>query len=398
MRRTAGGLRLFGLLVVVGLVLTGPGAAYAAEEGWLGVMLQPLTDDIAQAMNLEKGTVGVLVTDVVDESPAEAAELTKGDVIVEIDGKSIESPDDAIAKVRSLAPGDMVKLVVLRDGKREVIAAELGERGQYEKAEEAGKMKRVQRTYDIEIEDEDQGIPEAGRYHRIKMPRVEKIIDDLGLGGGRIGIRLQGMSADLASYFGVAEGEGVLVIEVEEDSPAREAGLLAGDVITKLDGDAGAACCPSRLAKEIRSREPGDKVELTLKRKGETRRVDVTVGEGGAMKLFINADDPSMCCPEFMGHGGQGCSRECMDRCMKGGMKGCMKNFEGMPKGMCKGDGPRKMMVMKSPEGAAMDEPLMKECMEMMGPGGHMDDLKAEIEQLRREIEKLQQDIETMKK
>lgn len=397
------------MLVVVGLVLTGLGAASAAEEGWLGVMLQPLTDDIAQAMNLEKGTVGVLVTDVVDESPAEAAEITKGDVIVEIDGKSIESPDDAIAKVRSLAPGDMVKLVVLRDGKREVITAELGERGQYEKAEkaeEAGKMKKVQRTYDIEIEDEDQGIPGAGRCHRIKIPRVEKIIDDLGLGGGRIGIRLQGMSADLASYFGVAEGEGVLVIEVEEDSPAKEAGLLAGDVITKLDGDAGAACCPSRLAKEIRSHEPGDKVDLTLKRKGETRRLDVTVGEGGAMNLFINADDPAMCCPEFMGHGDQGCSRECMDRCMKGGMKGCMKrcmkggmkDFEGMPEGMCKGDGPRKVMVMKSPEGVAMDEPLMKECMEMMGPGGHMDDLKAEIEQLRREIEKLKQDMEAMKK
>jgi hypothetical protein len=411
MRRTAGAGSLFAIVVAVGLSLAGLAAAYAADEGWLGVMLQPLTDDLSQAMNLEKGTTGVVVTDVVEDSPAEAAEIAKGDVIVEIDGKSIGTPDDAISKVKSLAPGDMVKMVVLRDGKREVVTAQLGKR---EESQKAGQVKKIRKTFDVEVGDEDQGLPEAGGCHRFKMPKMDRIIDDLGIGGGYIGVRLQRVSADLGSYFGVGEDEGALVVEVEEDSPAEEAGLLAGDVITKIDGDG--VCCPSPLAKAVRSHEPGDKVELTLMRKGETRRMDVTVGEGGGpMRILINAgDDQAMCCPEGMGHGGHGCSKECMKQCMKGDMKGCMKggmkgcmmgdmkgcmrDFEGMPKGMCKGDGPRTVMVLKSPEGMAMDEPFDKESMEMMGPGGHMDELKAEIEQLKQEIETLKHDLEAMKK
>ncbi|MFZ1947263.1 MAG: PDZ domain-containing protein [bacterium] len=398
MRRTAGAGSLFAVVVAVGLSLATLGAAYAADEGWLGVMLQPLTDDISQAMSLEKGTTGVLVADVVGGSPAEAAQIAKGDVIVEIDGKSIESPDDAIAKVKSMAPGDAIKLVVLRDGKREVVTATLGQRDQYEKAE---KSKQIEKTYKIEIDDEDEGFSESGGCHRFQMPEVRKIVKDLGFGGGYIGVRLERISADLGSYFGVGEDEGALVVGVEDDSPAEEAGLLAGDVITKIDGES--ICCPPPLAKAVRSHEPGDKVELTLKRKGETRRLDVTVGEGSPMRILISAgDDPEICCPGFMGHGGQWCTKECMKRCKKGDMKGCMKHLEGMPggmgKGACKGDGPRKVMVLKSPEGMAMDEPLKKECMEMMGPGGHMDDLKLEIEHLKQEIETLKHDLEAMKK
>ena len=87
------------------------GAAYAGE-GWLGVMLQPLSDEIGEAMNLEKGMTGVLVSDVVDGSPADVAGFEKGDVIVEIDGAAVAGVEGAIGKVKDLDPGSTVKMVV----------------------------------------------------------------------------------------------------------------------------------------------------------------------------------------------------------------------------------------------------------------------------------------------
>jgi len=313
------------ILLVLTLALGITGAANAKDEGWLGVMLQPLTDDLIEAMNLGKDIEGVLVSDVVGGSPAEAAGIEKGDVITEVDGTSITSTEGAIEKVRSFAPGDKVKLVVLRDGKKEVVTAVLGKR---------------------EADDED--------YYNLKIPHMEKIFRDFRPEpGGHIGVRIQDISADLGSYFGVGEGQGVLILDVEEDSPAARAGLKAGDIVIKVDGKD--MTSTGEFASYIRDTEPGQTVELTLKRNKETRRISVEVAEGpDASRVFI----------ERMG-----------------------KPDVRMMRGGCCLPGKEPMGMMERMEPPVPGEPMMMR-----------DNLRQEIDHLKQEIEALRQEIEGLKK
>ena len=84
------------------------------------------------------------------------------------------------------------------------------------------------------------------------------------------------LDADLGSYFGAADGKGVLVLKVIEDTPASRAGLKAGDVILAVDGDAVAD--GEDLRQELRSKDEGD-VELRIRRKGAVSTVKAKLDE-----------------------------------------------------------------------------------------------------------------------
>jgi len=317
-------LTKFGLFLLLLAVAVGiGGAAYAAGEGWLGVMLQPMTDDLREAMTLGKDVEGVLVSDVVAGSPAEAAGFAKGDVIVEIDGTTVTSTEQAITQVKSHAPGENVKFVVVRGGKREVMTAALGTR-------EVG----------------EQETPEAKDYYDLKIPRIERIFKDFRPEpGGYLGVKAQDISDDLGRYFGVGEGEGVLVLEVMEDTPAERAGLKAGDVITKVDGEE--VGDSGELVSYMRDREPGQKVDLTFKRDRETRRTQVELDEApSAARVFIRQ----------MGEPG-----EMAPPCM---------------------NAPGQIEVRR----------------EIMKPGDFREDLRREIDDMKAEIDHLKKEIESLKK
>jgi C-terminal processing protease CtpA/Prc len=332
------------VLLVLGLALGIWGAAYAADEGWLGVMLQPLSGELSEAMNIGKDVEGVLVADVVVGSPAEAAGLEKGDVLVEIDGATVASTEEAIALVKGHAPGDKVKIVAVRDGKRNVVTAVLGTREAVEQETEA-------------IKD----------YYDIKIPRVERIFEKFTGGpGGYLGVTVHDMSSDLSPYFGVREGEGVLVLEVLEDTPAERAGLRAGDVIIKVKGEA--ITDAGELLDEMRGIEPGEKADVTFKRNRETRRVEVEVEESpDAARVFIRK---------------------------------MMRPDEGAPP--CKESERREIEIqcemMKPGEPGEMRTEIHREMMAPGEPGAQRQELKSEMEQLRKEIEHLKQEIETLKK
>ncbi|GAB4389931.1 S1C family serine protease [Albidovulum sp.] len=97
------------------------------NRGWLGVSIQPVTEDIAAAIGLDKPE-GTLITDVTPDSPAAAAGLKRGDVVVAVDGAKVASPRDLARLVAGDAPGTKVKLELLRAGKPTDLAVTLGTR------------------------------------------------------------------------------------------------------------------------------------------------------------------------------------------------------------------------------------------------------------------------------
>ena len=216
------------------------------EGGWLGVSIQDLTTALKEAMDYERD-VGVLVNDVEEDSPAEEAGIQEGDVIIEYDGKAISNTGSLIRKVRATDPGDEVRIVVIRKGRETAVSATIDEK------------------------------PRGYRYwfgHTGKgEPHIVKVEEKTGW----LGVHLQDLTEQLGEYFGVPDGEGALVTEVIENSPAEKAGLHAGDVIVSFDGDD--IDDVDELIETVRNTEVGEDVEIELMRDRKKRTIRAEIGK-----------------------------------------------------------------------------------------------------------------------
>jgi serine protease Do len=187
----------------------------------LGVMVQDLdaTDKAG----------GVRVDSVDPESPAEKAGLKTGDVVVEYDGERVRSARQFTRLVQETPEGRQVPLAVLRDGKRQALAATPEARAfSWEMNIDGDRIRR----------DVERGL----REFRMDMPpmrfRWDHDFDDLLAPSSRrrLGISVDSMGDQLSQYFGASEG-GALITSVEPGSAAEKAGLKAGDVITSINGE-----------------------------------------------------------------------------------------------------------------------------------------------------------------
>ena len=96
-------------------------------RGWLGVVPQPLTDELAQVLGLPDKD-GALVANVQADSPAQKGGLKVRDVIVKIDGARLKSSREIYPVIARLKPGKTVSFSVIRDGKRKTIKVKIGKR------------------------------------------------------------------------------------------------------------------------------------------------------------------------------------------------------------------------------------------------------------------------------
>lgn len=223
-----------------------------AKKGWLGVYVQDITKDIKEAMDL-KSKRGVLVRDVVEDSPADEAGIKREDVILIFDGKKVDDSEELIRLVRRTSPGDKVELAVVRDGKERNISVILG---------------KVPRDELRALE----------FFPDLKHPKFKSYRYSLSaFSGSRIGVKVQDLTEQLGEYFGVKDGEGVLVTQVDEDGPAYEAGLRAGDVIVEVDGDEIEDI--DELRDVISDKEEGDKVKIKVIRDRKPKNFTVEVEE-----------------------------------------------------------------------------------------------------------------------
>ena len=96
-------------------------------------------------------------------------------------------------------------------------------------------------------------------------------------GGGYIGVQLTDLTDQLSNYFGITNGNGVLITEVNEDSPAKKAGLMAGDVITGIDGEE--VTSYGDVKEIVSGSDEGDKLKFTIMRNKKEQLIEVTVAE-----------------------------------------------------------------------------------------------------------------------
>jgi len=106
---------------------------------------------------------------------------------------------------------------------------------------------------------------------------VTQLKDKGAVTRGWIGVQIQPVTADIAESLGLKQAEGALVAEPQSDSPAAKAGIVAGDVITALNGE---TIKDARdLAKKIGAMAPGSTIKLAVVRKGDTKTLSMTLGE-----------------------------------------------------------------------------------------------------------------------
>ncbi len=165
-------------------------------RGWLGVLIQPVTEEVAEALELDSAT-GALVAQVMDNSPASKAGFRPGDVILSFDGSDVEENDDLPMMVAETPVDKQVSVSVMRDGKRK-------------------KLKVVIK----ELQDQE-------------VEEVEPVENE----ETTLGLTVQELTEEIARALSVEELNGVVVTAVEPESPAAEAMLRRGDIILEVGSE-----------------------------------------------------------------------------------------------------------------------------------------------------------------
>ena len=168
------------------------------SRGRLGVNIQEISPELAQSMNL-KDSRGVLVSGVEPGMPAEKAGVREEDVIIAVNGTRVDDSNSLRNRIAAMSPGTDVALTVLRDGHEEQLHAKL-----------------------IELKDDNEATASEGGGEKES-------------GGGQLGITVETVTADMASRLKLKKAQGVVISDIDPNSPAAEAGLQPGDVILEVN-------------------------------------------------------------------------------------------------------------------------------------------------------------------
>lgn len=213
------------------------------RRGWLGVKIQDVTPDMAEALGLEVEG-GAMVTDVPD-GPALEAGMLGGDVITEFDGQAVKDIRELVQRVADAPVGEPVEVVVQREGKPVTLEVTLGRRE----------------------------VAEGTANNSGNAAPEESSIDLLGM-------TLSVLSAETAAQLGLSnDAEGLIVEETDPEGVAADKGIVPGDIIT------GASQQPVTSLEDLQSRidearDAGRKsVLLLIRREGEPRFVALPLDE-----------------------------------------------------------------------------------------------------------------------
>jgi serine protease Do len=164
-------------------------------RGWLGVAIQDVNQEMADYYGIETKK-GVFVADVFKGDPADAAGIKPKDIIVEVNGQKIETSRQLTSLIATIPVGQSAKVKVIRDGQPKNFSVKIAKR-------------------------DDAKVASRGEA-------PEKRDDQLGL-------RVSGLTPEIAQRFDIRETSGVVVIDVQSGSQAEEAGMRVGDIIKEIN-------------------------------------------------------------------------------------------------------------------------------------------------------------------
>ncbi len=160
-------------------------------RGWLGVVIQRMSPDLAKSFGLEENT-GALVAEIVEDSPAQKAGIKRGDVIIKFNGTEIKTMDVLPRRVAATRPGKKATVTILRDGKKKSLKVTIG------------------------------------TLEEKKIAKARFTEEELG-------ITVQEITRDLAEHFDLETREGVIVSDVDRSGPAWEGGIRRGDIVLEVN-------------------------------------------------------------------------------------------------------------------------------------------------------------------
>jgi len=203
-------------------------ASGSVVRGWLGVMIQPVTPELAAQFKLDR-PIGALVGEVSAGSPAERAGIKPGDVIVEFDGKEISQMSMLPNLVAQTRVGSKVDVALIRKGVKKKVSVTIAK-----------------------LEEE-----------RLAMERQPPGLSK------EMGLTIQDLTPEIAASLGIEDKDGVLVTDVEPASPAGEAGLRRGDLILEVNQEP--VKDVQSFIKKIKGIKTKSIVSFFVKREGHTR-------------------------------------------------------------------------------------------------------------------------------
>ncbi|HPP12917.1 MAG TPA: DegQ family serine endoprotease [bacterium] len=199
------------------------------SRGFLGVMLQPLTEELAASFGL-KETSGALVAEVLKDTPAEKGGLQPGDVILELNGKPVKDIKDLQIKVADTKAGETLALTIWRDKKKLTVTVKAGEAPEEPIA--SGKE------------------PSEKEWRGMKVSEI---------------------TPELKQHFQLPDDKGVVVTEVKPNSPADESDLTPGTIIRRVGSNN--ITCMADYQKAIRTIRKNESVVLLVTQSGRNRWV-----------------------------------------------------------------------------------------------------------------------------
>ena len=199
-------------------------ASGEVTRGWLGVGIQPLSDEMREYYGLDDGQ-GVLVSQVFPGDPADQAGIQAQDIIIGVNGGKIEDARDLTGMIASLPVGSTANVRVIRDGKEKTFKVTIAKR-------------------------EDQRTASRGR----KGPQED----------AALGIRVSEITPEIARRFNLEDTDGIIVVDVARGSKAAESGLQPGDIIKEVNRKAIGSV--QEFESAIAKIDPGEAVQLFVRR------------------------------------------------------------------------------------------------------------------------------------
>lgn len=243
------------------------------DGGYLGVQTKDVSKENMAQFGLNE-VRGVAIEKVLENSPAAKAGLMNNDVIVRFNGDEVTSVRQLTRLIGEVAPDHRAKITVLRNGAERDFDVTMGKR-------------EVPQMFDGNFKFENfpplATLPEMPNFPKGELPQLKQFPQSDGnslrgfvftTGSNRqIGIGVTDLTKQLGDYFGVAEGKGLLINSVRENSPAAKSGLRAGDIIVEIEGKEVKGNFD--LIRAINEKKEGD-VTLTIIRDKNRQTISVT--------------------------------------------------------------------------------------------------------------------------